>query len=46
MIKTDKMPPKKPLSPELKDLVLKWIDQGAPETVVLPETCTPKGETP
>lgn len=45
MIKTDKMPPKKPLEPELKDLVLKWIDQGAPETVVLPETCDTKGDT-
>lgn len=46
MIQTDKMPPKKPLSPELKTLVLKWIDQGAPETVSLPQTCNTKGEAP
>lgn len=45
MIKTDKMPPKKPLDPDLKDLVLKWIDQGAPETVILPETCEQQGDT-
>ncbi len=45
-IENDKMPPKKPLDPDLKDLVLKWIDQGAPETVQLPETCqnNTKGE--
>ncbi len=41
-IANDKMPPKKPLSPELKDLVIKWIDQGAPETVVMPATCETK----
>lgn len=46
MIQTDKMPPRKPLSPELKNLVLQWIDQGAPENVVVPETCKPKGEKP
>ncbi len=45
MIENDKMPPRKPLDQDLKDLVLKWIDQGAPETVVLPETCEQQGDT-
>lgn len=39
MVMNDKMPPKKPLDKDLKDLVLKWIDQGAPETVSLPSHC-------
>jgi len=38
MLMADKMPPKNPLAPELKEKVLKWIDQGAIETA--PETCT------
>lgn len=44
VIKNDKMPPKKPLDQDLKDSVLKWISQGAPETVTLPENCENKNQ--
>jgi hypothetical protein len=42
VVKNDKMPPKKPLDPDLKDLVMKWIEQGAPETVSVMQDCSIK----
>jgi uncharacterized membrane protein len=41
VLNSDRMPPKNPLDPELKKLVLQWIDQGAPENPQLPSTCDP-----
>lgn len=41
MIANDFMPPRKPLEPALKDLVLKWLDQGALEVVSPPVNCLP-----
>ena len=35
----------KPLTAKEIESIRKWIDQGAPETVILPETCEQQGDT-
>lgn len=40
LVRLDKMPPKKPLDSQLKELLFKWIDNGSPE-VVDKTSCAP-----
>jgi hypothetical protein len=40
MVRLDKMPPRQPLAPELKNRLFKWIQNGSPETVDKTD-CTP-----
>lgn len=41
MVSSNKMPPKKPLDPALKDQLLNWIQSGAPETCKNPPVVEP-----
>jgi mono/diheme cytochrome c family protein len=38
-LQENKMPPKRPLDGDLRDKVLKWIENGAPESLVKPADC-------
>lgn len=41
VVAANKMPPKKPLDPVLKDQLLNWIKDGAPETCAVPPVVEP-----